>query len=232
MAQKQPTQSIPTWPSTKVCACIYVQKLSIYFKAILAKIQFFTEETSVDVRWFATCLSWPNCTGEPFVDSWLRDHQNMNSHTFVSDSHDDVNFKCWLVTHSRREPPEKLIGFKMYLEVMTLHTLSNHYSFVLFFFFQCEKKVKTTVLTAALLLSGIPAEVISRSMDTYSKMGDVFTDLCVYFFTFIFCHELLVFFGSDAPWGLVDLKVAVTHIFCILYSCNICGYANWFRPLI
>uniref|UniRef100_A0A7M4EWW4 Calcium modulating ligand n=1 Tax=Crocodylus porosus TaxID=8502 RepID=A0A7M4EWW4_CROPO len=63
----------------------------------------------------------------------------------------------------------------------------------------CEKKVKTTVLTAALLLSGIPAEVISRSMDTYSKMGDVFTDLCVYFFTFIFCHELLVFFGSDAP---------------------------------
>nr|XP_034961359.1 calcium signal-modulating cyclophilin ligand isoform X2 [Zootoca vivipara] len=59
-----------------------------------------------------------------------------------------------------------------------------------------EKKTKTTVLTAALLLSGIPAEVISRSMDTYSKMGDVFTDLCVYFFTFIFCHELLVFLGS------------------------------------
>uniref|UniRef100_A0A6I8PI30 Calcium modulating ligand n=1 Tax=Ornithorhynchus anatinus TaxID=9258 RepID=A0A6I8PI30_ORNAN len=58
-----------------------------------------------------------------------------------------------------------------------------------------EKKMKTTVLTAALLLSGIPAEVISRSMDTYSKMGDVFTDLCVYFFTFIFCHELLVFWG-------------------------------------
>ncbi|XP_019390641.1 PREDICTED: calcium signal-modulating cyclophilin ligand [Crocodylus porosus] len=67
------------------------------------------------------------------------------------------------------------------------------------YFPKCEKKVKTTVLTAALLLSGIPAEVISRSMDTYSKMGDVFTDLCVYFFTFIFCHELLVFFGSDAP---------------------------------
>ncbi|XP_052627910.1 guided entry of tail-anchored proteins factor CAMLG isoform X1 [Harpia harpyja] len=64
---------------------------------------------------------------------------------------------------------------------------------------QCEKKVKTTVLTAALLLSGIPAEVISRSMDTYSKMGDVFTDLCVYFFTFIFCHELILFFGSEVP---------------------------------
>uniref|UniRef100_A0A670JX70 Calcium signal-modulating cyclophilin ligand n=1 Tax=Podarcis muralis TaxID=64176 RepID=A0A670JX70_PODMU len=64
------------------------------------------------------------------------------------------------------------------------------------YFPKSEKKTKTTVLTAALLLSGIPAEVISRSMDTYSKMGDVFTDLCVYFFTFIFCHELLVFFGS------------------------------------
>uniref|UniRef100_A0A8C4JXL9 Guided entry of tail-anchored proteins factor n=1 Tax=Dromaius novaehollandiae TaxID=8790 RepID=A0A8C4JXL9_DRONO len=67
------------------------------------------------------------------------------------------------------------------------------------YFPKCEKKVKTTVLTAALLLSGIPAEVISRSMDTYSKMGDVFTDLCVYFFTFIFCHELSVFFGSEVP---------------------------------
>ncbi|NXS63777.1 CAMLG protein, partial [Brachypteracias leptosomus] len=67
------------------------------------------------------------------------------------------------------------------------------------YFPKCEKKVKTTVLTAALLLSGIPAEVISRSMDTYSKMGDVFTDLCVYFFTFIFCHELILFFGSEAP---------------------------------
>ncbi|NXN09297.1 CAMLG protein, partial [Indicator maculatus] len=67
------------------------------------------------------------------------------------------------------------------------------------YFPKCEKKVKTTVLTAALLLSGIPAEVISRSMDTYSKMGDVFTDLCVYFFTFIFCHELVLVFGSQAP---------------------------------
>ncbi|XP_042309221.1 guided entry of tail-anchored proteins factor CAMLG [Sceloporus undulatus] len=67
------------------------------------------------------------------------------------------------------------------------------------YFPKSEKKTKTTVLTAALLLSGIPAEVISRSMDTYSKMGDVFTDLCVYFFTFIFCHELLLFFGSEVP---------------------------------
>ncbi|NWS20426.1 CAMLG protein, partial [Pachyramphus minor] len=67
------------------------------------------------------------------------------------------------------------------------------------YFPKCEKKVKTTVLTAALLLSGIPAEVISRSMDTYSKMGDVFTDLCVYFFTFIFCHELTLVFGSEVP---------------------------------
>uniref|UniRef100_A0A8C3XKM2 Guided entry of tail-anchored proteins factor n=1 Tax=Chelydra serpentina TaxID=8475 RepID=A0A8C3XKM2_CHESE len=67
------------------------------------------------------------------------------------------------------------------------------------YFPKSEKKVKTTVLTAALLLSGIPAEVISRSMDTYSKMGDIFTDLCVYFFTFIFCHELLGFFGSEVP---------------------------------
>ncbi|NXH58568.1 CAMLG protein, partial [Rhabdornis inornatus] len=67
------------------------------------------------------------------------------------------------------------------------------------YFPKCEKKVKTTVLTAALLLSGIPAEVISRSMDTYNKMGDVFTDLCVYFFTFIFCHELTLVFGSEVP---------------------------------
>ncbi|XP_053575831.1 guided entry of tail-anchored proteins factor CAMLG [Bombina bombina] len=62
-----------------------------------------------------------------------------------------------------------------------------------------EKKTKTTVLTAALLLSGIPSEVISRSLDTYSKMSDVFTDLCVYFFTFIFCHEVCLFFGSEVP---------------------------------
>ncbi|KAK2118548.1 hypothetical protein P7K49_005435 [Saguinus oedipus] len=62
-----------------------------------------------------------------------------------------------------------------------------------------EKKIKTTVLTAALLLWGIPAEVINRSLDTYSKMGEVFTDLCVYFFTFIFCHELLDYWGSEVP---------------------------------
>ncbi|KAG8439139.1 hypothetical protein GDO86_005379 [Hymenochirus boettgeri] len=60
-----------------------------------------------------------------------------------------------------------------------------------------EKKMKTTVLTAALLLSGIPSEVLNRSLDTYSKMADVFTDLCVYFFTFIFCHEVLLFFGTE-----------------------------------
>ncbi|KAM4675035.1 guided entry of tail-anchored proteins factor CAMLG isoform 2-T2 [Discoglossus pictus] len=62
-----------------------------------------------------------------------------------------------------------------------------------------EKKIKTTVLTAALLLSGIPSEVISRSLDTYSKMSDVFTDLCVYFFTFILCHEIFLFFDSEVP---------------------------------
>ncbi|XP_075716069.1 guided entry of tail-anchored proteins factor CAMLG isoform X2 [Rhinoderma darwinii] len=62
-----------------------------------------------------------------------------------------------------------------------------------------EKKTKTTVLTAALLLSGIPSEVLSRSLDTYGKMVDVFTDLCVYFFTFIFCHEVLLFFGIGDP---------------------------------
>ncbi|KAM3926030.1 guided entry of tail-anchored proteins factor CAMLG isoform 2-T2 [Leptodactylus fuscus] len=62
-----------------------------------------------------------------------------------------------------------------------------------------EKKTKTTVLTAALLLSGIPSEVISRSLDTYGKMVDVFTDLCVYFFTFIFCHEVLSYFVKEDP---------------------------------
>ncbi|XP_055037025.2 guided entry of tail-anchored proteins factor CAMLG [Misgurnus anguillicaudatus] len=65
------------------------------------------------------------------------------------------------------------------------------------YFPKVEKKTKTTVLTAALLLSGIPAEVINRSMDTYRKMSDVFSDLCVYFFTFIMCHELLLLFGSE-----------------------------------
>ncbi|XP_005807258.1 calcium signal-modulating cyclophilin ligand [Xiphophorus maculatus] len=67
------------------------------------------------------------------------------------------------------------------------------------YFPKVEKKSKTTVLTAALLLSGIPAEVISRSMDTYRRMGDVFSDLCVYFFTFIISHEILTLFGSETP---------------------------------
>ncbi|XP_024122481.1 calcium signal-modulating cyclophilin ligand [Oryzias melastigma] len=67
------------------------------------------------------------------------------------------------------------------------------------YFPKVEKKTKTTVLTAALLLSGIPAEVINRSMDTYRRMGDVFSDLCIYFFTFILCHEILLLFGSETP---------------------------------
>uniref|UniRef100_A0A1A7WMZ3 Guided entry of tail-anchored proteins factor n=1 Tax=Iconisemion striatum TaxID=60296 RepID=A0A1A7WMZ3_9TELE len=67
------------------------------------------------------------------------------------------------------------------------------------YFPKVEKKTQTTVLTAALLLSGIPAEVISRSMDTYRRMGDVFSDLCVYFFTFIISHEILLLIGSEAP---------------------------------
>lgn len=78
-------------------------------------------------------------------------------------------------------------------------TLQLAYMGLYKYFPKGEKKVKTTVLTAALLLSGIPAEVISRSMETYSKMGEVFTDLCVYFFTFIFCHELLDYWGSEVP---------------------------------
>lgn len=67
------------------------------------------------------------------------------------------------------------------------------------YFPKVEKKAQTTVLTAALLLSGIPAEVINRSMDTYRRMGDVFADLCVYFFTFIISHEILQLFGSETP---------------------------------
>lgn len=67
------------------------------------------------------------------------------------------------------------------------------------YFPKVEKKTQTTVLTAALLLSGIPAEVINRSMDTYRRMGDVFADLCVYFFTFILSHEILLLFGSETP---------------------------------
>ncbi|XP_047463426.1 calcium signal-modulating cyclophilin ligand [Mugil cephalus] len=67
------------------------------------------------------------------------------------------------------------------------------------YFPKVEKKTKTTVLTAALLLSGIPAEVINRSMDTYRRMGDVFADLCLYFFTFILSHEILLLVGSETP---------------------------------
>lgn len=67
------------------------------------------------------------------------------------------------------------------------------------YFPKVEKKAQTTVLTAALLLSGIPAEVINRSMDTYRRMGDVFADLCVYFFTFILSHEILLLTGSEMP---------------------------------
>lgn len=67
------------------------------------------------------------------------------------------------------------------------------------YFPKVEKKTKTTVLTAALLLSGIPAEVINRSMDTYRRMGDVFADLCIYFFTFILSHEILLLIGSETP---------------------------------
>nr|AAA87004.1 calcium modulating cyclophilin ligand [Mus musculus] len=78
-------------------------------------------------------------------------------------------------------------------------TLQLAYMGLYKYFPKGEKKVKTTVLTAALLLSGIPAEAINRSMDTYSKMGEVFTDLCVYFFTFIFCHELLDYWGPEVP---------------------------------
>lgn len=67
------------------------------------------------------------------------------------------------------------------------------------YFPKVEKKSQTTVLTAALLLSGIPAEVINRSMDTYRRMGDVFADLCLYFFTFILSHEVLLISGSETP---------------------------------
>uniref|UniRef100_A0A8D0USW8 Guided entry of tail-anchored proteins factor n=1 Tax=Sus scrofa TaxID=9823 RepID=A0A8D0USW8_PIG len=87
-----------------------------------------------------------------------------------------------------------------YLKLFSPFLATPRFFFFLYFYFmQSEKKIKTTVLTAALLLSGIPAEVINRSMDTYSKMGEVFTDLCVYFFTFIFCHELLDYWGSEVP---------------------------------
>ncbi|XP_060941532.1 calcium signal-modulating cyclophilin ligand isoform X2 [Limanda limanda] len=69
------------------------------------------------------------------------------------------------------------------------------------YFPKVEKKIQTTVLTAALLLSGIPSEVINRSMDTYRRMGDVFADLCAYFFTFILSNEILLLIGSETPDG-------------------------------
>ncbi|KAM8897880.1 guided entry of tail-anchored proteins factor CAMLG [Spinachia spinachia] len=76
-------------------------------------------------------------------------------------------------------------------------TLELAYMGLYKYFPKVEKKAQTTVLTAALLLSGIPAEVINRSMDTYRRMGDVFADLCVYFFTFILSHEVLLLVGSE-----------------------------------
>lgn len=78
-------------------------------------------------------------------------------------------------------------------------TLELAYMGLFKYFPKVEKKAQTTVLTTALLLSGIPAEVIHRSMDTYRRMGDVFADLCVYFFTFILSHEILLVFGSETP---------------------------------
>ncbi|CAK6957312.1 calcium signal-modulating cyclophilin ligand isoform X2 [Scomber scombrus] len=78
-------------------------------------------------------------------------------------------------------------------------TLEMAYMGLSKYFPKVEKKTKTTVLTAALLLSGIPAEVINRSMDTYRRMGDVFADLCIYFFTFILSHEILLLIGSETP---------------------------------
>lgn len=77
-------------------------------------------------------------------------------------------------------------------------TLELAYMGLFKYFPKVEKKTQTTVLTAALLLSGIPAEVINRSMDTYRRMGDVFADLCIYFFTFILTHEILLLIGSDS----------------------------------
>ncbi|XP_055797558.1 guided entry of tail-anchored proteins factor CAMLG-like [Salvelinus fontinalis] len=76
-------------------------------------------------------------------------------------------------------------------------TLELAYMGLYKYFPKVEKKMQTTVLTAALLLSGIPAEVINRFMDTYRKMADVFADLCVYFFTFVLSHEILLLVSSE-----------------------------------
>ncbi|XP_060792017.1 calcium signal-modulating cyclophilin ligand isoform X2 [Neoarius graeffei] len=77
-------------------------------------------------------------------------------------------------------------------------TLELAYMGLYKYFPKVDRKMKTTVLSAALLLSGIPAEVISRSAETYRTMGDVFSDLCVYFFTFITCHEIITAFSSQS----------------------------------
>ncbi|CAL8279794.1 unnamed protein product [Arctogadus glacialis] len=78
-------------------------------------------------------------------------------------------------------------------------TLELAYMGLYKYFPKVERKPQSTVLTAALLLSGIPAEVINRSMDTYRRMGDVFADLCLYFFTFVLSHEILLIVGSETP---------------------------------
>ncbi|KAI5096536.1 calcium signal-modulating cyclophilin ligand isoform X1, partial [Silurus meridionalis] len=77
-------------------------------------------------------------------------------------------------------------------------TLELAYMGLYKYFPKVDRKMKTTVLSAALLLSGIPAEVINRSAETYRRMGDVFSDLCVYFFTFITCHEIITAFSSQS----------------------------------
>lgn len=78
-------------------------------------------------------------------------------------------------------------------------TLELAYMGLYKYFPKVERKPQTTVLTAALLLSGIPTQVINRSMDTYRRMGDVFADLCLYFFTFVLSHEILLIVGSETP---------------------------------
>lgn len=105
-------------------------------------------------------------------------------------------------------------------------------------FFQVEKKAQTTVLTAALLLSGIPAEVINRSMDTYRRMGDVFADLCIYFFTFILSHEILQLTGSETPWRTGRVSSSSPPSRCLLPVSPIelrrghswCGFVAVRRP--
>lgn len=78
-------------------------------------------------------------------------------------------------------------------------TLELAYMGLYKYFPKVERKPQSTVLTAALLLSGIPTEVINRSMATYRRMGDVFADLCLYFFTFVMTHQILLLLGSETP---------------------------------